>query len=43
MPVKNTVEFDEWEAVEMFFDMVEGIGVQKAAHEQNPLNSRSLM
>ena len=26
-PVKNTVEFDEWEAVEMFFDVVEGIGV----------------
>ncbi|EGY51260.1 50S ribosomal protein L1 [Neisseria shayeganii 871] len=26
-PIKNTVEFDEGKAVEMFFDVVEGVGV----------------
>ena len=31
------VEFDECEAAQLFFDVVESVGVQKAAHQQpNP-------
>ena len=35
--IENMVEFDECEAAQLFFDVVESVGVQKAAHQQpNP-------